>query len=87
MSPEGSLSKLLVNAAQWLFFYSSWWSRHQGKALSSKECTPGVLRDSFGPSFTKFQPNKKKPPPKKILDLGSQLVEELLGVCIIFALP
>lgn len=45
--------------------------------------------DSFGPSFTKFQLNKKKPPPpkKKFLDLGSQLMEELLAVCIIFALP
>lgn len=97
MSPEGSphrhLNKLLVNAAPWLYFYSSWWSRHQGKALSSKKLLLLEFLDSYGPSFTKFQLNKKPavshapPHPKKNLDLGSQLVKEMLGVCIIFALP
>lgn len=59
----------------------------KGKRFHPKN--PGVFRDSFGPSFTKFQLNKKKPappPPKKNLDLGSLLVKELLGVCF-FALP
>lgn len=37
----------------------------KGKRFHPKN--PGVFRDSFGPSFTKFQLNKKKPapPPKK----------------------
>lgn len=93
MSPEGSphrhLNKLLVNAAQWFFSIARGGAVTRGKRFYLKNGLLLEFLDSYGPSFTKFQLNKKPaiPPPKKKnsglkLTAGERTAWCLYYVCI-----